>query len=301
MIPPLKFAAIDIGSNAVRLLFSNVAKDHLGKVHFHKVTLIRVPVRLGSDTFVNGNISEAKMEDMVKTMTAYRQLIEVYRVNDYMAFATSALREAKNGAEVAAYVSDKSGINIQVIDGDLEAEVIHATHAEEDLDKSKNYLYIDVGGGSTELTLIIKGKREESRSFRIGTVRMLEGLVKDEEWEHMQDWIRIHASGFDDELSAIGTGGNINKIFKLTGAKDGKPITRRRIQRQTHFLESFSLEDRVNILGLREDRADVIIPASNIYLNVMKWANIRQIYVPKLGLADGMVHLMYEKWKKENV
>jgi exopolyphosphatase/guanosine-5'-triphosphate,3'-diphosphate pyrophosphatase len=289
----LKFAAIDIGSNAIRLLFSIVTESK-GNPHFHKASLIRMPVRLGSDSFVRGEISEARKQDLIKTLHAYRQLIEVYGVESYMACATSALREAANGAEIVKEIKEKTGLDILLIDGKLEAELIYATHIAEDLHQHKSYLYIDVGGGSTELTLFHLAQRTASESFRIGTIRLLEGLVKQEEWQRMQSWIHEHTDGLPD-LSAIGTGGNINKLFKLSGRKEGKPMFQNTLSYYTRYLSSFSFEERVDELGMRPDRADVIIPATEIYYQILKWAKIHEIFVPKVGLADGMIHMLYEK------
>jgi exopolyphosphatase/guanosine-5'-triphosphate,3'-diphosphate pyrophosphatase len=296
MKPLLKFAAIDIGSNAVRVLFANVATETNGKVHFHKVSLIRVPVRLGSDVFTNGLISEERKADLIKTLQAYKNLMDVYRVDEGMAYATSAMREAKNGEKVAKEVSRKTGIEIQIIDGNTEAEAIHATRAGEDLEST--CLYIDVGGGSTELTLIIDGVEKASRSFKIGTVRLLENLVFPGEWDAMERWVKENTEDCNG-LTGIGTGGNINKIFKESGTRDGHTMSLAKLKKTVNDIESYSLEERVSILGLREDRADVIIPAANIYKSVMKWADIKKIHVPRIGLADGMIHIMYERLKKD--
>jgi exopolyphosphatase / guanosine-5'-triphosphate,3'-diphosphate pyrophosphatase len=289
----MKFAAIDIGSNAVRLLFSNVAEVE-GKVHFHKASLVRVPVRLGTDTFLEGRISEERKTDLIKTMIAYRNLIEVYRVDDCMACATSAMREAENGKEVIKAIKKEAGIDIQLIDGIREAQMIYATHAAENLDEDKSYLYIDVGGGSTEITIFSKGMMLASQSFKIGTIRVMENLVPKSEYELMKNWIHLSTKDLS-KLSAIGTGGNINKVFKMTGTKQSKPLSIRRLVKMQKELDSFSYDDKVNILGLRPDRADVIVPAISIYLSVLRWAGIKEIYVPKIGLVDGMVHLLYEK------
>jgi exopolyphosphatase / guanosine-5'-triphosphate,3'-diphosphate pyrophosphatase len=290
----LNFAAIDIGSNAVRLLFSNVTEDK-DKTHFHKAALVRMPVRLGSDSFVRGAITNEKKTDLVKTMIAYRNLIDVYRVEDYMACATSALREASNANEIVNEVKKKANIDIQIIDGELEAELIYATHAAEDIDPDKSYLYVDVGGGSTELTLFSRGKRIIARSFRIGTIRLLENVVSPEEWDELELWIKTHIAAFDD-LTGIGTGGNINKLFKLANRKEGKPLFRNTLSYYQRYLSSFSYDERISVLGLRPDRADVIIPAIQVYSQVMKWAGIKEIFVPKVGVADGMVRMLYDKY-----
>ena len=295
----MNFAAIDIGSNAVRLLFSTVTEGKDG-VSFHKASLIRMPVRLGSDSFQKGEISEERSSDLVKTMIAYKHLIEVFKVEDYMACATSALREAKNGDEIVAQIKKEAGIELTIIDGDLEAELIYSTHIAEDLPADKAYLYIDVGGGSTELTLFYNNQREASYSFRIGTVRLLEGLVEKEEWEKMHKWIEKHALPHHP-ITAIGTGGNINKLYKLIRKKDGLPLTISALTQYQKHLSGYTYMERIEKLGLRPDRADVIIPASDIYLQVMKWAKIHDMLVPKVGLADGMVRLLYDKYKKQQM
>lgn len=290
----MNFAAIDIGSNAIRLLFSTVTEDK-NEAHFHKAALVRMPVRLGSDAFVKGAITLDKRIDLVKTMIAYRNLIDVYKVVDYMACATSALREASNAEEIVEQVKEEAGIEIMLIDGDLEAELIYSTHIAEELDPKKSYLYIDVGGGSTELTLFSKGKRITARSFRIGTIRLLEEVVSPGEWSDMERWIKKNVAGHP-HLTAIGTGGNINKLFKFTNRKEGKPLFQNTLSYYHRYLSSFTYEDRVGRLGLRPDRADVIIPAIQVYSHVMKWGGIHEMYVPKVGLADGMVRMLYEKY-----
>jgi exopolyphosphatase/guanosine-5'-triphosphate,3'-diphosphate pyrophosphatase len=294
----LKFAAIDIGSNAIRLLFCIVVESK-GKTHFNKALLIRMPVRLGSDSFKNGRISEERKDDLVKTMQAYKNLIDVYGVEDYMACATSALREAENGKEVVEEVGKRSGIDIRLIDGNLEAEIIYATHIAESLDERKSYLYIDVGGGSAELTLFNHGRMLASRSFKIGTVRALEGLDKPEEWERMHDWINKEVMPYAP-VSAIGTGGNINKVFKLSGKKEGSPLFINTLSHYYNMLSSYTLEERIAELGLRPDRADVIIPALKIYQQIMRWGKIHEIVVPKVGLADGIIRMLYERYMENS-
>ncbi|MGZ5244475.1 MAG: Ppx/GppA phosphatase family protein [Bacteroidia bacterium] len=294
----LNFAAIDIGSNAIRLLFSTVTEDESG-VSFHKASLVRMPVRLGSDSFKKGEISGERREDLVKTMIAYKLLIDVFKVEDYMACATSALREADNADEIVAEIRERAGIEMTVIDGNLEAELIYSTHIAENLPANTSYLYIDVGGGSTELTLFCNNKIEASRSFRIGTVRLLEDLVEKDEWEEMHQWIEKHDI-HKMHVTAIGTGGNINKLYKLIRKKDGLPLTSTALTQYQKLLASYTFEERIAKLGLRADRADVIIPAASIYLQVMKWSKIKEMLVPKVGLADGMVRLLYEKYKRNN-
>jgi len=289
----LRYAAIDIGSNAVRLLIADIIENN-GSVSFKKNTLIRVPLRLGDDAFLNQFISDKKTTDLVKTMQAFRGLMDVYKVVDYRAYATSAMREAKNGEEVVNLIREKADVNLQIIHGQKEAKIIYASHAEDNIDKSKNYLYIDVGGGSTELSLFAAGDLVASKSFNIGTIRILDNQDKEETWDEMRDFIRDNTRQFK-ALSGIGTGGNINKLYKLADEKDKTPLTFNKLKSLSNYLNSFSLKDRINVLGLNQDRADVIIPACDIYLSVMKWAGIKTIYVPSVGMVDGIIQRLIEK------
>ncbi len=296
----MKFAAIDIGSNAMRLLLVNVTIDGK-KTHFHKMSLFRSPVRLGVDTFRDGKISAEKQLDLEKTLVAYRNLMDVFKVLDYRCYATSAMRDAENGAQVAEEVSKASGIKVEVITGDTEAHTIFSTHIADELDPDASYLYIDVGGGSCELTLFSEGKLIDSESFRLGTIRLLENLVQPEEWTRLKNWIADKA-GHIRHLEAIGSGGNINKLAKLCQdkGKDEDTVQVKKLEECYEYLKKYSYEERVNILGLRDDRADVIIPAAEIYLYVLKQAGIKRIYVPKIGLSDGMIHVIYEKYIQEH-
>jgi len=289
----LRYAAIDIGSNAVRLLIADIIENN-GSVSFKKNTLIRVPLRLGDDAFLNQYLSERKAADLLKTMQAFRNLMDVYKVVDYRAYATSAMREAKNGEEIAATVREQANIDLKIVHGQKEAKVIYASHAEDNIDKSKNYLYIDVGGGSTELSLFAAGDLIASKSFNLGTIRILDNQDREETWEEMREFIREHTRQFK-ALSGIGTGGNINKLYRLAQEKDGAPLTFNKLKTLSNYLNSFSLKDRINVLGLNQDRADVIIPACDIYLSVMKWAGIKAIYVPSVGLVDGIIQRLIEK------
>lgn len=289
----MRYAAIDIGSNAVRLLIADIIENN-GSVSFKKNTLIRVPLRLGDDAFLNQFISDKKTTDLVKTMQAFRGLMDVYKVVDYRAYATSAMREAKNGEEVVNLIREKADVNLQIIHGQKEAKIIYASHAEDNIDKSKNYLYIDVGGGSTELSLFAAGDLVASKSFNIGTIRILDNQDKEETWDEMRDFIRDNTRQFK-ALSGIGTGGNINKLYKLADEKDKTPLTFNKLKSLSNYLNSFSLKDRINVLGLNQDRADVIIPACDIYLSVMKWAGIKTIYVPSVGMVDGIIQRLIEK------
>ena len=289
----MRYAAIDIGSNAVRLLIADIIENN-GSVSFKKNTLIRVPLRLGDDAFLDHQLSDKKTADLVKTMQAFSKLMEVYKVADYMAYATSAMREAKNGAEIVKQIKNDAGIDLEIVHGQKEAGMIYASHADQTIDKSKNYLYIDVGGGSTELSFFSAGEMWASKSFNIGTIRMLDNQDTEESWNDMKDFIRENTKQFKI-ISGIGTGGNINKLYKLSEEKDKAPLTFGKLKALYSYLTSFSLKDRINVLGLNQDRADVIIPACEIYITVMKWANIKNIYVPTVGLVDGIIQTLIEK------
>jgi exopolyphosphatase/guanosine-5'-triphosphate,3'-diphosphate pyrophosphatase len=289
----LKYAAIDIGSNAVRLLIANISENE-GVSSFKKNTLIRVPLRLGDDAFISQFISEKKSEDLIKTMVAFKNLMDVYKVTDYMACATSALREAKNGPLIVSKIKEIADLDLEIVTGHKEAQILYSSHIEETLDSNKNYLYIDVGGGSTELSVFILGELKSSKSFDLGTIRILDNQDKEETWDSLKNWIRTETKGLNN-LQGIGTGGNINKLFRLSQEKDGHPLSYLKLKEQYEHLNSHSLKDRINILGLNQDRADVIIPACEIFLTVMKWANVKQIHVPKVGLVDGIIQLLIEK------
>ncbi|WP_395804489.1 exopolyphosphatase [Daejeonella sp.] len=294
----MRYAAIDIGSNAVRLLIADI-KLNDATISFKKNTLIRVPLRLGDDAFLDKKISAKKIEDLLKTMVAFRNLIDVYKVSDYMACATSAMREATNGAEIVTMIKKDAGIDLEIVEGQREAKIIYASHIEESLDQKKNYLYIDVGGGSTELSVFSKGEMIASRSFNLGGIRILDNQDKDETWAEMKEWVKSQAQNHKN-LSGIGTGGNINKLFKMSDQKDGTALSFAKLKALYDYLNSFSLKDRINVLGLNHDRADVIIPASEIYLSVMKWGGVKQIFVPRVGLVDGIIQLLIEeKSRKE--
>ncbi|UCH85421.1 MAG: exopolyphosphatase [Candidatus Latescibacterota bacterium] len=291
----MKFAAIDIGTNAVRLLLTNVIEGG-GSPLFKKEALVRMPIRLGADAFGSGRISDEKVDRLVESMIGFKHLIKAYPALDYMAMATSAMRVAENGPEVASIVDERAGILIDIIDGRTEAEVIYANHIEDRLDPDNNYFYVDVGGGSTEISIIVDREVIASASFRIGTVRTLRGSTKVSEWQKMKDWLTSKTSQHRP-ITGIGSGGNINKIFKLAHIIPGSPITYKRIRKMHKFLSSFSLDERILNLKLRPDRADVIIPASEIYLSVMKWAGAKSMFVPQFGLSDGMVHVLYDRYR----
>ncbi|HVP91907.1 MAG TPA: hypothetical protein VMS75_11900 [Terriglobales bacterium] len=295
----MRFASIDVGSNAVRLLLSQVLEGGDAPV-FKKDSLVRFPLRLGDDAFLEHRISAAKAGHLVQVMIAFRHLIDAYDPLAYRACATSAMREAGNRNEIIGAVREASGIDLEVIPGRTEAEIIFENHSERDLEEKATYLYIDVGGGSTQLTLFAKGRSAASRSFDIGAIRILEGLVSRPQWRDMQGWVTNVASGRDPVLG-IGSGGNINKIFLLTGNKVGRPVSAKKLKEVSRTLTSLSVEDRVRQLGLRPDRADVIVPALQIFRRVMKWAGIRKIHVPFIGLSDGLIHELYERHVREGV
>lgn len=291
----LKFGAIDIGSNALRLLLCNVYEDHSEPL-FKKAELIRFPLRLGEDSFLNGKISEATVDKLANVMTAYKHLLDAYGVLGFRVCATAAMREASNSKHVIDVVQKRSGLKIEVIDGRTEAELIFANHIEKILDPSKSYLYVDVGGGSTELTLFSNGKTLFSNSFNIGTIRMLHGMVDQDSWNSFKDSV-LNISNLvnDEDLVAIGSGGNINKIFKLAGRKEDQYLSFKKIQALYDEVSTLSYEDRISKLKLNPDRADVIVPAFKIFLSVMKWGEIDRLIVPQVGLSDGIVHALYEK------
>lgn len=288
----MKYGAIDIGSNAVRLLIADIIENN-DSISFKKNTLIRVPLRLGDDAFLHQHISDKKADDLVKTMHAFRSLMDVYKVTDYLAYATSAMREAKNGGDVVKRIIKEANINLEVIHGQKEAKIIYASHADQAIDKSKTYLYVDVGGGSTELSLFSAGELVASKSFNLGTIRILDNQDTEETWNDMHDFLREHTRNFKN-ISGIGTGGNINKLYKLADEKDKAPMSFSKLKSLYTYLNSFSLKDRINVLGLNQDRADVIIPACEIYLSVMKWGGIKQMYVPSVGMVDGIIQTLIE-------
>lgn len=289
------FAAIDIGSNAMRLLFCRVYEVN-GKPHFSKEELIRMPIRLGEDVFTKGRISEHKEERLITSLKGFGELIKAYGVVAYRAVATSAMRDASNGTEIITRAKKESGINVEIIDGKLEADLVFSNHIEELLNPKYAYLYIDVGGGSTELTLYFNQKVIAARSFNIGTVRMLLNKDEKEEWEEMRVWLKRSTVGIHP-LNAIGSGGNINKIFKMANKKETKHLSYDKLKSQYEMLNSYTYEERIERLGLKPDRADVIVPAAKIFLTVMKTADIDKVYVPQIGLSDGIIHDLYEAHK----
>ncbi|MBD3724527.1 MAG: exopolyphosphatase [Flavobacteriaceae bacterium] len=292
MITIKKYAAIDIGSNAMRLLVTNIVEQPGQPTQFNKSSLVRVPIRLGQDAFTVGDISEENINRMVDAMKAFNLLMKVHKVEKYRACATSAMREANNGVDVVNLIKKKADIKIDIIDGKKEAAIIAASDLKQFINTDKTYLYVDVGGGSTEFSLFSEGKIVVSKSFKNGTVRLLNNMVSEIVWTEIEKWIKTITAPYD-EITLIGSGGNINKLFKLSEKHQSKPLSYVYMNSQFQKLNSMSYEQRISELGLNPDRADVIIPATQIYLNAMKWSGARQIYVPKIGLSDGIVKAMY--------
>jgi exopolyphosphatase/guanosine-5'-triphosphate,3'-diphosphate pyrophosphatase len=293
----MKLAAIDIGSNAARLLITEVIVEN-GKPQFNKLNLIRVPLRLGFDVFENGEISKQKRGMILQTMKAFGHLIKAYDVQYVKACATSAMRDASNSEDIIRKVKLEAGIEINVITGDQEAAFIYENHIAENLDKLHSYLYVDVGGGSTELTFFAEGKLKYKESFNIGTIRLLKGQVNDKDWDEMKDHLKQNTKS-SLPMIAIGSGGNINKVFSLSKKKEGKPLSLDLLKDYYKEFSAVTLEQRIKLYKLREDRADVIVPALQIYINVMRWADMNEIYVPKIGLADGLIQSLYAEIKNQ--
>jgi len=292
----LRLAAIDIGSNAARLLIIDVIEGPQGNPDFIKLSLVRVPLRLGFDVFEKGEISEDKIDMFVKTIQSYKLLIDVYGVKHFIAAATSAMRDAGNANQILSRIKKETGIDIKVISGDEEANYIYESHVADSLGSDESYLYIDVGGGSTELSFFSDGKLITKQSFNIGTIRLLKNQVTEEQWDEMKRFIKQKTSGYH-LITAIGSGGNINKIFSLSKRKEGRPLALELLRNYYKEFSSIPLSQRISLYQLREDRADVIVPALLIYINVMRWADTEEIYVPKIGLADGLIHYLYEQVK----
>lgn len=290
----MNLAAIDIGSNAARLLITEVGLSSTGIPDFRKLNLVRVPLRLGFDVFESGRISEEKTDMLLHTMSAFSHLIKAYQVVKFKACATSAMRDASNAQEILERVRKDTGIEIEVISGDMEASLIFENQIAEHLSKENAYLFIDVGGGSTELTFFNQGKVLARKSFDIGTIRLLKKQVNDNTWDELKEMIRQTSKGLKN-IIAIGSGGNINKVFSLSKRKDGKPLPLELLKDYYKELSSYSVKERMSMYKLREDRADVLVPALFIYLNVMRWADATEIIVPKIGLADGLIRHLYEE------
>ncbi len=295
----MRLAAIDIGSNAARLLISDVIRGTQDKMEFIKVALVRVPLRLGFDVFEKGEITPLRAEKLMKTVKSYRLLLDVYDVKHIKACATSAMREARNGPEIIRKVKAETGINIEIITGQEEASLIYENHVAENMTTAESYLYIDVGGGSTELTFFSDGKLVFKESFNIGTIRLLKNQVTEALWDEMKEFLKTQVRGFH-HVTAIGSGGNINKIFSLSKRKEGKPLNLDLLRDYFKEFSNLSVTQRMSLYHFREDRADVIVPALLIYINVMRWVDAQDIYVPKIGLADGLIHNLYEEVKVDD-
>ena len=296
----MRLAAIDIGSNAARLLISDVISGPQNVPEFIKTVLVRVPLRLGFDVFDKGEISPAKVEKIIKTIKSYKLLLDVYEVKHWKACATSAMRDAANAGEIIKKVNAETGIQIHIISGQEEASFIYENHVAENMTTEESYLYIDVGGGSTELTFFSDGKLVSKESFNIGTIRLLKNQVNEAAWDEMKEFIIKKTKGYH-HVTAIGSGGNINKIFSISKRKEGKPLTHDLLRDYYKEFSNLSLSQRISLYKLREDRADVIVPALLIYINVMRWADAQEIFVPKIGLADGLIHTLYEEVRLKEI
>jgi exopolyphosphatase/guanosine-5'-triphosphate,3'-diphosphate pyrophosphatase len=296
----LRLAAIDIGSNAARLLISDVIIGPQGNPEFIKAALVRAPLRLGFEVFDKGEIPPNKVEKVIKTMKSYKLLLDVYEVRHLKACATSAMRDASNGADIIRNVKAETGIEIKIISGQEEASLIYENHIADSMAKEESYLYIDVGGGSTELTFFTDGKLVFKESFNIGTIRLLKNQVSEAIWDEMKEFIKQKTKGYH-HVTAIGSGGNINKIFSLSKRKEGKPLALDLLRDYFKEFSNLSVNQRMTLYRLREDRADVIVPALLIYINVMRWADTEEIYIPKIGLADGLIHTLYEEVRLKEI
>ena len=288
----IKYAAIDIGSNAIRMLISNVIFQDK-KSFIFKNSLIRLPIRLGEDSFTRGYISESKILDLIDAFNSFKLIMKIHNVSRFKVYATSALRESSNKMKIEERVFNESKIKIEIINGTKEAMIISKTNIFKNLDY-KTYLYVDVGGGSTELSIINNSKINISKSFKLGTLRIINSTKKNREWKNMEKWIKYNLKG-NSKVYLLGTGGNINKIHKLTNTKEGKPITYLILSKLFQKLNGMSYNQRIIDLGLNPDRSDVIIPAIKIYLNILFWSGSKVIFVPQTGLVDGMIKEIIEE------
>lgn len=293
-----KYGAVDVGSNAIRLLIMTVIEQEGRETIFKKTSLVRVPIRLGADVFLEGKISENNADRIVDAMTAFRLLMKTHNIKRFRVCATSAMREAKNGSEIVKRIEKESDITVNIIDGEAEAAIIAATDLKELIDDERVFLYVDVGGGSTELTVFVHGKRTVSKSFKLGTVRFLNEMVDESIWDEMQEWIEQETKIYR-RISLIGSGGNINTIFKKSGQKMGKPLSLNYLSSYYERLQTLSYEERIVELDMNPDRADVVVPATRIYLSAMKWSRAKSIFVPKIGLSDGIIRMLYQEKLEE--
>ncbi|MBN1253208.1 MAG: ethanolamine ammonia-lyase reactivating factor EutA [Bacteroidales bacterium] len=292
----LKFAAIDIGTNAVRLLFANVIEDE-GETYFKKSSLIRMPIRLGEDVFEFDKIKKKRAHNLIRMLNAFKLLMKANDVVQYRACATSAMREAKNGQKLIELIKRKTDMDIELISGSEEAEIISQTQIKDLLKKNPNLLFVDVGGGSTEITFFKKGKVLKSHSFKIGTIRILKNKVDKQEIKELDIWLSEIKKDYKN-IKIIGSGGNINKLYKFSQKHEGKGLLYKELKSVYEKILSYSYEDRIKVLGFNPDRADVIIPATEIFITIMEKAGINKIFVPKIGLADGIIILEYKKFKE---
>ncbi len=289
----MKLAAIDIGSNAARLLINEVHIEN-GKVQFTKLNLVRIPLRLGFDVFETGTISNEKIEMFLHTMHAFKNIMNAYCITEYKACATSAMRDATNASFILKKIKTETNINVEVITGDEEAMLVYENHISENVDSNAAYLYIDVGGGSTECTLFSNGNLLYKKSFNIGTIRLLKNLVSSNDWLEMKEQLGKITKNLK-KVIAVGSGGNINKVFSMSKKKDNKALEYSLLKEYYKNFSALTVEQRITQFGFKDDRADVIVPALEIYLNALKWSNCNEIFVPKIGVADGLMHQLYKK------
>lgn len=290
----MRLATIDIGSNAARLLIVDVIVNKQRVAEFNKLNFIRIPLGLGFEVFENGEISKHKAEMFVTAMQAFQNIIKFYEVKFVKACATSAMRDAKNGKEIIEMVKRETGLSITIISGDEEASIVHDTHIAENMDREHGYLYINVGGGSTDVIFFVDGKLSYKKSFDVGTIRLLKNLVTESQWDSIKSELKSKIKS-NLPLLAIGSGGNINKVFSLSKKKDGKPLSLDLLKHYYEEMKNLSVEERIHLYHFREDRAKVIVPALQIYMNMMRWTDIKSIYVPKIGLVDGLAHELYQE------
>ncbi len=291
------FGAIDIGSNAVRLMFANVFEKEL-RIRVEKATLIRIPIRLGKDVYKNNTISKKRADNLIKTMKAFKLLLEVYNPVDFVACATAAMRESTNGPEIISRIKKESGLKIRTISGLEEAEIIRSTGGFNLPEGKTKTMYIDLGGGSTEISVLANNKVIDARSFKIGTLRMLNNKVPETEWDKMEEWLKSFEGDFG-KINVICSGGNINKINKIYGNPAEGVLSFQKLEYANKYLKSFTLEGRIKELGLRPDRADVIVPASEVFIFITKIIRAKSLLVPKIGLADGLIYNLYLSYKKQ--
>lgn len=287
-----KYGAIDIGSNAMRLLISNVI-EHETEVNFNKVSLVRLPVRLGQEAFTNRSISRETLERLIDGMQAFKYILKVHGIDNYRACATAAMRELIDSTEVISGILTKTGIEIEIIDGQREADLIFKAHLKNALDEEVNYIYVDVGGGSVEISIFSKGRVASRYSFKVGTIRLLNDMVTRKKWNEMKDWVKEKTRKLE-HVEMIGSGGNINKVYKLLGKVRPQPLLYNEMRLMKKQIKEMSYEELIQKFRLNSDRADVIKPAMEIYSSIMKWSDSSILHVPQLGIADGIISMMYE-------